>query len=346
VAHAVHLVGSVPMQDAEAVFTTVSRALGSRLKRIPDGETGDRLDWIAWLEPIFARSSALEKTNEFFRIHGHAKGWFRYGLRPGKSASDISLDNLLYADTAIASYAVFSRLKRLGKILPETRFQVDLVPAHSLSWLFLVDDLHAPFDPIFNAALKREITRIEQAIPHEELAIQFDIASAVFARLQREEPSAYGTTKSETLENFTRIVVDLCNHVPASVELLLHLCYGDNNHKHVVEPIDTSDMVAFTNNVAERLNRPLNLVHMPVPRDRFDEAYFRPLQQLAVHPETEICLGLVHHTDGIAGSEKRLSVARQFVRDFSIATECGFGRRDPSTLHELLHIHAALAQED
>jgi hypothetical protein len=32
------------------------------------------------------------------------------------------------------------------------------------------------------------------------------------------------------------------------------------------------------------------------------------------------------------------------VTDFSIATECGFGRRRPETIPELLRIHAAVAR--
>ena len=45
----VHLVGSVPLSDARAVFETVSAVLGRKLKRIPDGETGGtfRLDYLA-----------------------------------------------------------------------------------------------------------------------------------------------------------------------------------------------------------------------------------------------------------------------------------------------------------
>jgi hypothetical protein len=52
----VHLVGSVPGTGAADVFERVSAALGPRLKRIPDGETGKRADWITWLEPVFAAS--------------------------------------------------------------------------------------------------------------------------------------------------------------------------------------------------------------------------------------------------------------------------------------------------
>ena len=36
----VHLVGSVPLRDAEEVFRTGSATLGRRLRRIPDGKLG------------------------------------------------------------------------------------------------------------------------------------------------------------------------------------------------------------------------------------------------------------------------------------------------------------------
>ena len=38
----VYLVGSVPMADTRQVFASVSAALGARIKRLPDGETGER----------------------------------------------------------------------------------------------------------------------------------------------------------------------------------------------------------------------------------------------------------------------------------------------------------------
>ena len=64
----VHLVGSVPLRNAREVFATASSVLGSRLKRIPDGETGERCDWITWLEPAFSGNPALEKSDELFRV--------------------------------------------------------------------------------------------------------------------------------------------------------------------------------------------------------------------------------------------------------------------------------------
>jgi hypothetical protein len=339
----VHLVGSVPMANAREVFETVSRALGPRIRRLPDGETGERGDWITWLEPVFANNPALQKSGEFFRVHASGTGRERYTLKSGATPRDVRFENLFYADIAKDSYAEFKQLKEGGKIPAGVKFQVDLVPAHSVLWLFLVDALHAPLDPIYNDAVKREIDKIALAIPHQELAIQFDVASAVFARLERNEASSYGRTKAEMQETFAKIVVDLGNRVPADVDLLYHLCYGDSNHRHVVEPTDMGDMVDFANRVAREIRRPLQLVHMPVPRDRDDDAYFAPLKGLALAPETELCLGLVHLTDGVEGSKRRLATARKFIEKFSIATECGFGRRDPRTIPELLRIHDEVA---
>jgi hypothetical protein len=345
-AHDVYMVGSVPMANAEAVFTAVAAALGSRIKRIPDGETGHRLDWITWLETVFADNPALEQSDELFRVHPSAVARKRYRLKPGKSVTDIRFDNLFYADNAKESYAAFKRLRDAGKIAAGTRFQVDLVPAHSVLWLFLAEDLQAPVDPIYNDAVGREIDKLAAAIPHRDLAIQFDVASAVFARLQRGDIGVYGDSKAAMQDKFAAILATLANRVPADIELLFHFCYGDSNHRHVVEPVDMGDMVEMAMRLNALVKRPINLIHMPVPRDRSDDAYFAPLARLKPQPETQLALGLVHFTDGVDGTARRMATARKYVRDFAVGTECGFGRRDPATIPELLRIHAAASALD
>lgn len=339
----VYLVGSVPLASAREVFETVSAALGPRVKRIPDGETGDRINWVFWQEKLFAQHPAFERSDKDFQLHATSGLSRRYRLKPDVSIKDVQLDNLLYADVAIESYRTFAALKQDRKISPGTKFQVDLVPAHSVIWLFVEEDLHAAIDPLYNAAVKREIDKLAAAIPHDQLAIQLDVASAVFARLERQDASAYGRTKEEMQETFSRILLDLGNHVPKDIDLLYHFCYGDAGHRHVVEPTDMGDMVELANRLSAGATRSVELIHMPVPRDRSDDAYFEPLMKLKLRPETQLCLGLVHYTDGIEGTRKRLAAAEKFVRDFAIGTECGFGRRDPATIPELLRIHAQVA---
>lgn len=345
-AHDVHLVGSVPLADADAVFSTVAAALGPAIKRIPDGETGERLSWIGWLGPVFAALPQLELSDDVWRVHEAASAHRLYRLKPGAKASDIRIDKLPYGDFALQSYAVFKRLRDAGQIPAGTKFQVDFAPAHSAARSHVVDALLPAMEPIFNAAILREIDRIAAAIPHQDLAFQFDAASAVFNILQTGKFGRHGKNKDEAAANFTALLAALGNRVPADVDLLYHFCYGDNNHRHSVEPVDMRDMVDMANRLTRAVKRPIQLIHMPVPRDRSDDAYFAPLQDLQLAPQTQIALGLVHLTGGIDGIRKRLATARRHLAVFAIATECGFGRRKPETIPALLRLHAQAAELD
>jgi hypothetical protein len=93
------------------VFEKISAAFGPRIKRTPDGETGERADWITWLEPVFAENPAFRRSGEFFRVHESGTGRERYTLKPGRKPQDVHFANLFYADIAKESYAVFKQLK-------------------------------------------------------------------------------------------------------------------------------------------------------------------------------------------------------------------------------------------
>ena len=109
------------------------------------------------------------------------------------------------------------------------------------------------------------------------------------------------------------------------------------------------DRQAFADNIMRfrgicaTATRPIQWMHLAVPRDRDDDAYFVPLANLDIPSETELLLGLVHHTDGVDGTQRRVAAAKKVVSEFGIATECGFGRRDPDTIPRLLDIHAQVA---
>jgi methionine synthase II (cobalamin-independent) len=138
-------------------------------------------------------------------------------------------------------------------------------------------------------------------------------------------------------------LVRLGNRVPPDVELGYHLCYGDTGHKHFKEPDDASKLVAVANGICAKLARPVNWVHMPVPRNRTDEAYFAPLSELKMSSDTELYLGLVHRTDALNGARQRIVAAQKVRTDFGVATECGLGRRPPDMIPELLEVHAEIA---
>ena len=116
-----------------------------------------------------------------------------------------------------------------------------------------------------------------------------------------------------------------------------------SSDSHVVEPTDMGDMVQFANRLTALVMRPIQMIHMPVPKERHDDAYFAPLKDLKLRPETTLALGLVHYTGGLEGTRLRIAAAQKYVKDFMIGTECGFGRRDPSTIPKLLDIHSEVA---
>lgn len=110
----------------------------------------------------------------------------------------------------------------------------------------------------------------------------------------------------------------LGSHIPLPAEMGYHLCYGDAGHKHFKEPEDTGKLVEIANAISAGITRPINWIHLPVPQHRSDAAYYAPLGNLHLHPETELYLGLVHFTDGVEGTLKRIKAAKQFVTDFGV----------------------------
>ena len=133
----------------------------------------------------------------------------------------------------------------------------------------------------------------------------------------------------------------LGDRVPAGVEMGYHLCYGSMNNRHWKEPADLGMCVSVANALADQVARPVGFLHMPVPVDRADEAYYAPLRELDLAGETELFLGLVHD-DGLAGNRARIAAASRFRALFGVAAECGLGRRDPADIPALLALHEAV----
>ncbi len=331
--HNVHLVGSVPLADAEAVFRTASAIVGDRLKRIPDGETGVRTNWIGWQTMVFMQTPSLELVPQDDAYSGLPQFRVRAGVQP----EGIVFGPLGYADAAIDSYATFTRLKEAGEIPAHTRFQVCLpTPLAPVTGSIELASRLA-VEPAYEARLLTEVDMICAAIPHDQLAIQWDIAIEM-AIWEDVWQAAFADPKAGIIERIARYSA----RVPDDVELGYHLCYGDAGHQHFVQPKDTANLVEIANALAARVTRPINWLHLPVPRERDDDAYFAPLRGLKLHPETELYLGLVHLTDGAEGTARRVAAAERAVPDFGVATECGFGRRPPETVPELLRIHATV----
>jgi hypothetical protein len=204
---------------------------------------------------------------------------------------------------------------------------------------FVVPDDRLNVESAMEAAIIAELERIQHSIPGDRLSIQWNVCLEV-VRAAGGPSLPYRDAIGGSVERIGR----LCGKVEDAVELGIHLCYGDPGHKHIIEPVDLGIAVAFANGINHASLRQLDFVHMPVPRNRSDEAYFAPLERLDLPTSTRLILGLVHHTDGVEGSRRRMTVAERYAKDFDVATECGFGRRDPASVPDLLRIHRELCR--
>lgn len=324
------LCGSVNLATREDVFRMVASIAGTSIKRISDGETGDRARWTDAQIPRLAAMAQLEPAD----TPGLVKTAFR--LRDGVDASELRFD-FGYADAAIESYQVFAALKDDGVIAPETRFQVSLPTVTALTMYIDPSDLGDVWGVMERDALE-QVDTIAAAIAHDQLAIQWDVAAEI-AVVEDYLPNPTG----ETLADLYDAVARLGAAIPADIELGYHLCYGDEpgddglGH-HFMEPTDTAKLVTFANELTQRTPRAINWIHMPVPISRDDDAYYAPLANLRLAPHTELYLGLVHHEDGIEGAQRRIDTAAKYTKNFGVATECGMGRETPDNIPKLLHI--------
>ena len=332
------LLGSIPLASAEEVFEAVSLELGKFVKRIPDGETGPRSLWIVCQGEPMKNSQGLEVGGER-QLQGGIRNP-RYKIREGLKPEDVKFSRLGYAHNALDSYKIFKRLQGLGKIPTQVRFQVCLPTPLAVVYAFFIASEVRRIWPFYERRLLEELDEITRAIPHNDLAIQIDIATEMHSFLEVPE-----LQKAYPIEELVEAFARLGNRVPTDVELGIHLCYGDPGHKHVREPTDTGRMVDLYHRLATAIRRPITWLHMPVPRDRDDESYFSPLHNLRLKSGTELYLGLIHLTDGIEGAKRRVAAAERVVSNFGIATECGFGRRPPDTVPELLRLHRAAVEQ-
>jgi len=123
--------------------------------------------------------------------------------------------------------------------------------------------------------------------------------------------------------------------VPRGMELGYHLCYGSPKDEHLIQPRDATVMVDLMRQTLRQVRRPIQYFHIPVPKERGDAAFYRPLSSLNLPRGTELYLGLVHLNDD-GGNRQRLEVARQFTAVTGVATECGWGRGNPANVVPLL----------
>jgi hypothetical protein len=329
---AVHFNGGVNLPDTPTVLRTLVERVPHGVRRLPDGEPGERAGWIGCQVPRLLTTPGLERVETGRSGDGPYDGGPAVRLPVSTDADAIEWPDLGYATEYLASYATFRRLRDEGVVPAGVRFQVEY-PTPVAVGALVHPDGRERFVRSYGRALLADLDRVPAGVPHDDLAVQWD--AAVETVIVDRAP--------DRLEEIAGQLARLLDHVPDDVPAGLHLCYGDAGHVHMLEPESLAAQVTLVNAVAERTAPAW--VSFTVPQYRDDEQFFAPLAELRTGPETELHLGLVpyHPERQEAGTtDWQVALVDRYLppgRPWGVCTECGMARAERADVPRLLDLH-------
>jgi hypothetical protein len=298
--------------------------LGTWLRWLPDGETGDRHNWIIHIIDSLRGHPDLEVKKE--------GDWSDYDKTPvlrvrrGHTLRASSLD---FGHVAVfeQNWPTFMKL-RAENGTPALAFQAG-VPGDLDMALFTLGPLGAfRHRAAFRGATLREIREIFRR-GGSDVVFQIEVpAELVFvARMPRPLQAAMASF-------LARGVARLAREAPAGARFGIHLCLGDMNHRALGNMTDATPVVLLGNAIVKAwpAGRPLEYVHAPfaaaqkVPRT--DPAWYAPLAKLKLPQTTRFIAGFAHEEQDL-DEQKRLRalIERNVGREVDVSTSCGLGRR-------------------
>lgn len=344
---AVHFNGSVNLPDTETVMREICSRIPDGVRRMTDGETGDRNYWIHFQIQKFEQMPEFETVSvgKAYETASDAPSLPQLRLTEGASAEMTNWPNLGYADEYTKSFAIFERMQNEGTIPADVRFQLQYpTPLASIAGTIVPEDLPAVATS-YEQALFADLDTALERLPHERIAVQWDVAVEFGALEGAMGPKA-------PMEQIAPGLVRCLERVPADVPVGMHLCYGDYGHQHFKQPESLQMQVDLVNAVSTAAHRPLNFVSFTVPQGRNDSAYFEPLGGLRTGSDTELYFALVpyHPDDQAPGTtaeqiehiDAALINSPGGARHWGICTECGMGRVDAHDVPRLLDLHSEI----
>jgi hypothetical protein len=340
----VHFNGGVNLPDAETVMREIASRVPEGVRRIPDGETGDRQQWIFFQLQKFWQTPGLEQAVE----PDFSKGYEqlpKVRLAENQDPDSVAWPDLGYADAYLDSYRTFTRLRDEGVIPRGVRFQVEYpTPLASISGWVVPEDQDR-LEASYARALFGDLDRLLGELPHGEVAVQWDVA-VEFGLLS----GGFPATASQDFDAIVGRLAECVERVPADVPVGLHLCYGDYQHRHFKEPESLALQVRVVNALTQRAGRPIRWFAFTVPQYQRDPSYFAPLDDLRAEDATELYFALVpYHPDeqapGTTEEQVRLVDERLGQRPWGICTECGMARAEREEIPRLLDLHREIVAE-
>ncbi len=343
----VHFNGSVNLADADSVMREIASRVPSGLRRIPDGETGDRASWIffqlqkflqlPWLVPARPPDAAGEDYAQLPVLR----------LADGIDPAEVSWPDLGYADIYLRSYQTFAALREQGVIPAGVRFQAQYPTPLASIGAFIVPEQQQALLGSYERAMFADLDRLLSQVPHRDVAVQWDVA-VEFGVLEE----SFAPGGAHAFAPIAAALARCVDQVPADVPAGLHLCYGDYGHQHFTQPESLSLQVRVLNAVTAAAGRPVSFVSFTVPQYQRDDGYFTPLAELGGDPGTELNFALVpyHPAEQAPGTteaqvrliDAALATSPGGGRDWGVCTECGMGRAGRDEIPALLDLHSQI----
>ncbi|MGW1608642.1 hypothetical protein ACWCQZ_04395 [Streptomyces sp. NPDC002285] len=332
---AVHFNGGVNLPDPATVMRVLAEQVPVGVRRLPDGETGGRSQWIGYQLPRLLATPGLRQIDAGSDSDGAYTGGPSVGLDEGADPDTIAWGDLGYAAEYRKSYAVFTGLRDEGVVPAGVRMQAEY-PTPVAGGMLFHPDHRDRIGPSYERALLADLDELVRSVPHHDLAVQWDAAvETVTADLQ-----------PELLEPLATQLAALVDRLPSGVPVGLHLCYGDFEHRHMVEPKSLANQVALANAVTRTAESAPAWISFTVPQDRDDDLYFAPLADLRADPETEIYLSVVpyHPKRQAEGTtDRQIALIDRYLPEgahpWGICTECGMARADRKDVPRLIESH-------
>ena len=343
----VHFNGSVNLPDTETVMREISSRIPAGVRRMTDGETGERYYWILFQWQKFAAMPDFPPAGTQEPMPGvELPPMPLLRLADGVAAEDVRWPDLGYATAYTESYQVFRRLQDEGTIPPGVRFQMQYpTPLAPIAGTFVSED-QEQLIASYQAALFADLDGALARLPHEQIAVQWDVA-VEFAMLE----GGFGFERVP-LGQITPGLARCAGQVPGDVPVGMHLCYGDAGHQHFKQPESLALQVQVANAVTSAARRPVNWFSFTVPQAQRDSGYFAPLADLRTGPETELYFALVPYypasqaagttAQQVAHIDAHLAKSPAGSRDWGICTECGMGRVQAGDVPALLDLHRTI----
>jgi len=336
----VHLVGTIPAPSTEAALDLVDDALGSTLGPVvPDGETGDRLDWVNRLVQNLRSHPDLELAREGdFSSYENTPA---FKVRKGHDFTSVDLD---YLEEFKASWPVFEafRSRRGGDLA----LQVG-IPGHiDLSFISFGFNLPRGLRNLkpFRAASIEAVERIH-AIAGDGVVFQLEVPIELILLTRLPAPIRGLATRL-----LAREALKVVAGAPEGARFGIHHCYGDLNHESMGRPKSAATLVRFSNALIRGwpAGRRLEFVHAPFALGKVpppvDREFYAPLGDLDLPADTRFIAGFVHE----GRSREELVGIRDTIEDImsrsvDVAASCGLGRRDADAARRNLDLSREVA---